>query len=177
MSAGAMDAAGTTSARDDWAALPDDALAERLRACAMAYPEEMFPPLTDDDRRSHGVLVSRAAAAMGRHFAPLFTGAAGAIERLQQRVAALESSREPHGESVALNRVDSDFAHRLATMLECTLLDRPGSWDEACALLDEYRAASRAVMAPVPDEGNGCTCSVLEAAHGHYVDCPAREGS
>lgn len=64
----------------------------------------------------------------------------------------------------------SDFARRLATMLECALLDRPGSWDEACALLDEYRAASRAVMAPVPEEGNGCTCSVLEAVHGQNVD-------
>lgn len=150
MSTGTIDPVGTNSARDDRAALPDDALAERLRACAMAYPEEMFPPLTDDDRRNHGVLVSRAAAAMGRHFAPLFTSAAGELERLQQRVSILESLREQHGESVALSRVDIDFAHRLATMLECTLLNRVGSWDEACALLDEYRAAVRAVVAPVP---------------------------
>lgn len=39
---------------------------------------------------------------------------------------------------------DAKYTHRLAAMLECTLLDRPRSWDEACALLDEYRAACRA---------------------------------
>lgn len=35
------------------------------------------------------------------------------------------------------------YVHRLAVMLECALLDRPGSWDDAHALLDEYRTALR----------------------------------
>lgn len=49
-----------------------------------------------------------------------------------------------------LHAVDCDYAHRLATMLECALLNRLGSWDEGHALLDEYRAACRAVMPDAP---------------------------
>ena len=33
------------------------------------------------------------------------------------------------------------YAHRLAVMLECALLDPTGTWNEALALLDEYREA------------------------------------
>lgn len=33
------------------------------------------------------------------------------------------------------------FAHRLAVMLECALLDPNGTFNEALALLDEYRQA------------------------------------
>jgi hypothetical protein len=33
------------------------------------------------------------------------------------------------------------FAHRLAIMLECSLLSPAKTWDEAHALLDEYRQA------------------------------------
>lgn len=33
------------------------------------------------------------------------------------------------------------FAHRLAIMLECSLLDPTGTFNDACALLDEYRQA------------------------------------
>ncbi|SDY95216.1 hypothetical protein [Nitrosomonas halophila] len=43
-----------------------------------------------------------------------------------------------------LMRVDNEYAHRLAVMLECALLDRKGAWDDGHALLDEYRAANRA---------------------------------
>jgi hypothetical protein len=53
-------------------------------------------------------------------------------------------------EALRLRSVGEEFAHRLATMLECTLLDRPGSFDEACALLDEYRAACRAAAPEAP---------------------------
>ena len=35
------------------------------------------------------------------------------------------------------------FAHRLAVMLECALLDPTGTWNDAHALLDEYRTALR----------------------------------
>jgi hypothetical protein len=34
-----------------------------------------------------------------------------------------------------------DYAHRLAVMLECMLLDPTGAWNESAALLDEYHAA------------------------------------
>ena len=51
---------------------------------------------------------------------------------------------------MSLHAVDCDYAHRLATMLECALLNRLGSWDEGHALLDEYREACRAVMPDAP---------------------------
>lgn len=35
------------------------------------------------------------------------------------------------------------FAHRLAIMLECSLLDPVGTYNDACALLDEYHQALR----------------------------------
>lgn len=35
------------------------------------------------------------------------------------------------------------YAHRLAFMLECALLDPAGTWDAAHILLDEYREAVR----------------------------------
>lgn len=46
--------------------------------------------------------------------------------------------------TLALHEVGSAYAHRLAVMLECALLDPTGTWNEAHALLDEYRAACRA---------------------------------
>ena len=39
--------------------------------------------------------------------------------------------------------VGDRFAHRLAVMLECALLDPTGTFNDACALLDEYRQALR----------------------------------
>jgi hypothetical protein len=53
-------------------------------------------------------------------------------------------------EAIALHEVGSAYAHRLAIMLECALLDRPGTWEDGHALLDEYRRACRAA-APVSD--------------------------
>ena len=35
------------------------------------------------------------------------------------------------------------FAHRLAVMLECALLNPTGTWNDAHALLDEYHTALR----------------------------------
>lgn len=35
------------------------------------------------------------------------------------------------------------YAHRLAVMLECALLDPTGTWNDGHALLDEYRQALR----------------------------------
>ncbi len=43
--------------------------------------------------------------------------------------------------ALSLYRADMDYAHRLAVMLECVLLDRRRAWDEALALLSEYRSA------------------------------------
>jgi hypothetical protein len=40
-----------------------------------------------------------------------------------------------------IDDVGDRFAHRLAVMLECALLDPTGTYNDACALLDEYRQA------------------------------------
>lgn len=48
---------------------------------------------------------------------------------------------EGHDCSLAQANPALDFAHRLAVMLECALLDPTGSWHDAHALLDQYRAA------------------------------------
>lgn len=49
-----------------------------------------------------------------------------------------------------LLRVDGEFAHRLAVMLECALLDKTGCWNEAHRTLDEYRAAVHTIDPPMP---------------------------
>ena len=49
-----------------------------------------------------------------------------------------------------LHRVDGEYAHRLAVMLECALLDKTGCWNEAHRTLDEYRAAVHAIDPPLP---------------------------
>lgn len=36
--------------------------------------------------------------------------------------------------------VDSDYASRLAFMLECMIVDHHGHWNQACELLDQYKA-------------------------------------
>ena len=36
--------------------------------------------------------------------------------------------------------IDSEYASRLAFMLECLIVDYHGHWDAACKLLDEYKA-------------------------------------
>jgi hypothetical protein len=38
---------------------------------------------------------------------------------------------------------EEQFAHRLAIMLECMCLNADNSYNEACALLDEYYTALR----------------------------------
>jgi len=36
--------------------------------------------------------------------------------------------------------LDSEYASRLAFMLECLIVDYHGHWEAACKLLDEYKA-------------------------------------
>ena len=48
--------------------------------------------------------------------------------------------------TITLTREDNvgdRFAHRLAVMLECALLDPTGTWNDGHELLDEYRQALR----------------------------------
>jgi hypothetical protein len=43
--------------------------------------------------------------------------------------------------SEVVDDIGNRFAHRLAIMLECALLDPTGTWNDAHALLDEYHQA------------------------------------
>ena len=43
--------------------------------------------------------------------------------------------------SEVVDDIGNRFAHRLAIMLECVLLDPTGTWNDAHALLDEYHQA------------------------------------
>ena len=56
-----------------------------LRCLANGYPEDIFPPLTDQEREQHGALISRAAAAQARHMAQLLTKAADMIDGLTRQ--------------------------------------------------------------------------------------------
>lgn len=44
-------------------------------------------------------------------------------------------------EAIAGRDIDSQYASRLAFMLECMVIDSHGHWNAACELLDEYKAA------------------------------------
>lgn len=52
---------------------------------------------------------------------------------------------------------DAEFAHRFAVLLECAVcspLDsQKGAWDEACALLDEYKRSCAAIDAAMAKDG------------------------
>jgi hypothetical protein len=64
----------------------------------------------------------------------------GAVVALRAAVGEIERLAS----ALPLHEVGSAYAHRLAVMLECALLDPTGAWNDAHALLDEYRAACRA---------------------------------
>jgi hypothetical protein len=72
-------AMGQRAGQDDDS--PHAALIEQLRQLASAYPVEVFPDLTDEQRAMLGGLIDRASAAMGRHLGPFFTQAADALEK------------------------------------------------------------------------------------------------
>ena len=56
----------------------------------------------------------------------------------------LRQERDDAVQALLLHEVGSAYAHRLAVMLECALLNADSAWNDAHALLDEYRAACRA---------------------------------
>lgn len=64
-------------------------LVETLRAFAQAYPVDVFPPITDEERERLGPgLISRASAGMVRHLSSFFTDAADRIEALENAARA-----------------------------------------------------------------------------------------
>lgn len=60
------------------------ALIDRLESAAGAYPEDVFPALTSEERALHGMVIQLASAAMGRHMAPMLLEAAAILRKLQQ---------------------------------------------------------------------------------------------
>jgi hypothetical protein len=68
-----------------------------------------------------------------------FASCRGGDDRLAEAEQEIAELREV----IALHEGGSAYAHRLAIMLECALLDRPGTWEDGHALLDEYRRACR----------------------------------
>ncbi len=57
-----------------------EALIGELRQLSEAYPLAIWPALTAAERDSMGVLLDRASAGMGRHFASVFSRAADMLE-------------------------------------------------------------------------------------------------
>lgn len=53
-----------------------DRLISDLRGFAVAYPEDIFTPLTPEEIEEHPLIITKASASMGRHFQQWFTAAA-----------------------------------------------------------------------------------------------------
>lgn len=71
---------------------PDvEALVETLRGFGRAYPEDIFGPVTQQETKEHGNLITRNSAAMGRHCAQFMVKAADMIDFLQ---SALKRAQE-----------------------------------------------------------------------------------
>ena len=98
-------------------------LSERLLERAEAYPEDVFGPITDDERKFYASIIQRAAAQMGRHMAPMLREAAALAKSVEtaatgevwqhayidgQRSSSIVITREPEdglaimGQRVAL---------------------------------------------------------------------------
>lgn len=63
------------------------------------------------------------------------------VETLTARVAELESEITNIRIGMRLNEVSIDFAHSLAVMLQCALLNPTATWDDAHSLLQRYHEA------------------------------------
>jgi hypothetical protein len=65
------------------------------------------------------------------------------LRALQAENDRLTAENEVVNDSLRVHTAGSEYAHRLAVMLECALLNRDGTWDDGHALLAEYRRAVR----------------------------------
>lgn len=68
----------------------------------------------------------------------------GNMDALIQHYVALQTEniklRAELAEMSVIRGIDDRFGGRLALMLECAILNPSGYFDQACALLDEYKA-------------------------------------
>lgn len=74
--------------------LVDFELVDTLRSFGQAYPEDMFGPVTDAERKEHGSLITRTSAGMGRHCAKFMAQAADMIERLASKAAPMTTEND-----------------------------------------------------------------------------------
>lgn len=74
--------------------------------------------------------------------------AMGNPREIGRAIDALCDEAELMADALKLKTAGEEYAHRLAVMLECALLDRRGTWDDGHALLAEYRAACVMVDEP-----------------------------
>jgi len=99
-------------------------LADLLESFSRAYPEEIFPPLTEDERKAlpRGI-IDRCSGAMGRHFAKFAAQAAAALRESEEwrrdaekwaDVAGYSGSYQVSslGRVRSVERVDSDGNRR-----------------------------------------------------------------
>ena len=68
-----------------------DELVHTLRSFGLAYPEDMFGPVSEDERLLYGNLITRNSAAMGRHCAKFMAQAADMIEALSKPSAPVDA--------------------------------------------------------------------------------------
>lgn len=59
---------------------------------------------------------------------------------MEEAAVEIERLRSELAEMSVIRGIDDRFGGRLALMLECAILNPTGYYDEACALLDEYKA-------------------------------------
>ncbi len=64
---------------------------DHLKGWIIAYPVDVFVPLTNEDREGHGMLITRNSADVARHFVEVYGKPAIAeMERLRNRLADAE---------------------------------------------------------------------------------------
>lgn len=63
------------------------------------------------------------------------------VDELERELRAAREEIAVLQSALNIKSAGDAYAHRLAILLECALLDRAGTWEDGHALLDEYRAA------------------------------------
>lgn len=107
------------------------------------------------NQKEEDIIAKVRRIAEQRNCMPLAYSDISSVEAFSEVVLAFceyaETLREENGvfrKAADLLQVDREYAHRLAVMLECALLDKTRCWDEACRTLGEYRAAVNAIEPP-----------------------------
>ena len=112
-------------------------LIHELREFARAYPEDIFTPFTEEELKRHSVIITRASAAAGRHFAPWFLKAAAALDQMDADEGLM---RQAAG---YLGSMASGEPLRYSPVCDC----------DGCEGLRKLRPALRARLGEVPAQG------------------------